>query len=177
MNQSKMTIFRGLATTLFLFSPPFLEVDCFATVEPTSSSTSLVGLRKRTIPNSTTKLCHTGPSSSSSVDDDGGDDGDDAEVNKAGNISNIQSWLTKRLDRTNLLEVRLDATLISCYVLARFLAYDISSGAKENPGWNIDDWVRILSAISSAIILSFCWTLSGLSITRALTTTWRKKKP
>ena len=84
---------------------------------------------------------------------------------------NWEGWLEDRLLEVDVLEIRLDATLLACYVLARFLNYDISTGAKAIPGWNLEDWVRIWSAISSAILLSGFWTLNGVFVTQTLVQT------
>lgn len=82
-------------------------------------------------------------------------------------IPDIQEWMTQRFEMADWLEIRLEATLVSCYVLSRFLWYDIATGAKSIPGWELQDWVRILSTISSAILLSACWTGSGLLVTQS----------
>jgi len=71
-------------------------------------------------------------------------------------------FLTKCVERADPVEVRMDATLASCFVFCRFLVYDIASGAKAVPGWELKDWIAILGAISSAALLSICWSGVGL---------------
>lgn len=72
-----------------------------------------------------------------------------------------------RLDGADWAEVRSDATLAACYVLARFLVYDVGTGPKQVPGWELDDWVRIVSTLSSAAVLAACWTVCGLLVTQS----------
>jgi hypothetical protein len=59
-------------------------------------------------------------------------------------------------------EIRLDATLASCYILCRFLIYDITTGVKDVPGWQIQDWIDLANVASSCIVLSSLWTVVGL---------------
>lgn len=67
-----------------------------------------------------------------------------------------------RWEAADKLEVRLDATVVSCHTLARFLSYDMTLPPKEVPGFEIADIVMILDTITSAVILSIFWTLAGL---------------
>lgn len=59
-------------------------------------------------------------------------------------------------------EIRLDATLASCYILCRFFIYDITTGVKDVPGWQIQDWIDLANVASSCIVLSSLWTVVGL---------------
>ena len=61
------------------------------------------------------------------------------------------------------LEIRLDTTLASCYALCRFLIYDITTGAKDVPGWQLSDFIMLGGAFSSCIVLSIVWTIAGIS--------------
>lgn len=79
----------------------------------------------------------------------------------------VVAWLTERLARADWWEVRSDATLVACYVLARFLMYDVATGVKSMPGWELDDWIRILSTMSSAVVLAGWWTVTGLVVTQS----------
>ena len=65
------------------------------------------------------------------------------------------------LSEIDPLEIRLDATLLAIYVLCRFLFYDVSTGAKDTPGWELHDVIMILQTFSSVIALSGVWTLVG----------------
>lgn len=76
-----------------------------------------------------------------------------------------KSFLTDRIQNADPLEIRLDATLASIYVLCRFLIYDITTGAKDHPGWEFKDVLWLLQTSSSAILLAALWTGAGL-ITR-----------
>ena len=75
------------------------------------------------------------------------------------------SFLTDRIQNADPLEIRLDATLASIYVLCRFLIFDITTGAKDHPGWEFKDVLWLLQTSSSAILLAALWTGAGL-ITR-----------
>jgi hypothetical protein len=79
------------------------------------------------------------------------DDGDENE-----------DWmLSQKIENANPLEIRLDATLASCYGLCRFLIFDITTGAKDVPGWQMSDFIMLGGAFSSCIILSLIWVLIG----------------
>ena len=64
----------------------------------------------------------------------------------------------------NILEVRLDATLASCYGLCRFLILDITTGAKDVPGWQLSDFIMLGGAFSSCIVLASIWCLIGIAL-------------
>jgi len=70
--------------------------------------------------------------------------------------------LARRLDKADKMEMRNDATLVACYVLCRFLVYDISSGAKIAPGWEIQDWIWLTGTFSSATVLVVYYVIAGL---------------
>ena len=80
-------------------------------------------------------------------------------------FQHLMALLQTRWNQASFLEIRLDATLLACYVLSRFLVYDIANSTKTTPGWVLQDWIYISSAFSSAILLSFFWTLSGVLVT------------
>mmetsp|Transcript_3775 Transcript_3775/g.6520 ORF Transcript_3775/g.6520 Transcript_3775/m.6520 type:complete len:260 (-) Transcript_3775:62-841(-) len=66
------------------------------------------------------------------------------------------------LEQVDPLEIRLDATLLAIYVLCRFLFYDVTTGVKQTPGWELHDAIMLLQTLSSAIVLSALWTLVGV---------------
>ena len=77
-------------------------------------------------------------------------------------------------------EIRLDATVVACHSLARFLVYDTSLPAKEVPGMEVSNVIMVLDTFSSAVVLAFLWTVAGLMVrlfedpsngTRLVTTT------
>jgi hypothetical protein len=70
--------------------------------------------------------------------------------------------ITRRIDKADKMEMRNDATLVACYVLCRFLVYDISSGAKIAPGWEIQDWIWLTGTFSSATVLVVYYVIAGL---------------
>lgn len=70
--------------------------------------------------------------------------------------------LARRLERADTMEMRNDATLVACYVLCRFLVYDITSGAKIEPGWQIQDWIWLTGTFSSATVLVVYYVIAGL---------------
>ena len=71
-------------------------------------------------------------------------------------------WISKRLDRASITEIRRDAFLVSCYVLCRFFIYDICAGIKSVPGWELQDVVYLTGTCSSAVVLVTYWTIAGL---------------
>ena len=75
---------------------------------------------------------------------------------------NTDNWLSKRLDKADVIEIRNDATLVACYVLCRFFIYDISTGTKISPGFEIQDFIWLTGTFSSATVLVMYWTLAGL---------------
>ena len=83
---------------------------------------------------------------------DGSDDSDDSN----------DEMIPDVIQNANLLEIRLDATLASCYGLCRFLIYDITTGAKDVPGWQLSDLIMLGGAFSSCIILSLIWSVVGI---------------
>ena len=78
---------------------------------------------------------------------------------KEGDTTNKISSILEQVDP---LEIRLDATLLAIYVLCRFLFYDITTGVKQSPGWELHDVIMLLQTLSSAIVLSGLWTLVGV---------------
>ena len=76
----------------------------------------------------------------------------------------LSSLLSNQVQNINLLEVRLDATLASCYSLCRFLIFDITTGAKDVPGWQLSDFIMLGGAFSSCIVLACLWSLVGIAI-------------
>lgn len=83
---------------------------------------------------------------------------DDNENDGSTNNNEIASILEK----VDPLEIRLDATLLAIFVLCRFLVYDVTTGVKQTPGWELHDVIMILQTFSSAIVLSGLWTLVGV---------------
>ena len=73
-----------------------------------------------------------------------------------------ESYIKKISSNINYLEIRLDATLAACFGLCRFLIYDITTGAKEVPGWQMSDFIMLGGAFSSCIVLSGTWSLFGV---------------
>lgn len=71
-------------------------------------------------------------------------------------------FFSDRIGLADLTEIRLDATLASCYVLCRFLLFDLTTGKKEIPGWELHDVTMLLQTCSSAILLSILWTTAGI---------------
>jgi len=72
--------------------------------------------------------------------------------------------LSNWIQDVNLLEVRLDATLASCYGLCRFLIFDITTGAKDVPGWQLSDFIMLGGVFSSCIVLASLWSLVGIAL-------------
>ena len=70
--------------------------------------------------------------------------------------------LSRRFERADKTLIRDEATLVACYVLCRFLVYDISSGAKIEPGWEIQDFIWLTGTFSSATVLVIYYTVAGL---------------
>jgi len=87
------------------------------------------------------------------------DDNDDR--NESSNLFDLD-LLARRLERADTMEMRNDATLVACYVLCRFLVYDITSGAKIEPGWEIQDWIWLTGTFSSATVLVVYYVIAGL---------------
>ncbi|KAG7372461.1 hypothetical protein IV203_018604 [Nitzschia inconspicua] len=73
-----------------------------------------------------------------------------------------QSWLQRRLQKADWMEIRRDAVLVTCFVLSRFLVYDILTSTKVTPGWVIQDAVWLTGTFSSATVLVIYWTMAGL---------------
>ena len=70
--------------------------------------------------------------------------------------------LARRLEKADTIEMRNDATLVACYVLCRFLVWDITSGAKIEPGWEVQDWIWLTGTFSSATVLVVYYVVAGL---------------
>lgn len=76
----------------------------------------------------------------------------------------LSSILSDRIHNIDVLEVRLDATLASCYGLCRFLIFDLTTGAKDVPGWQLNDFIMLGGAFSSCISLACLWSVVGIAI-------------
>lgn len=72
------------------------------------------------------------------------------------------NWIMQRLQRADVLEIRRDAVLVACFVLSRFLVYDILTSVKVTPGWQVQDVVWLTGTFSSAVVLVTYWTIAGL---------------
>lgn len=82
--------------------------------------------------------------------------------NSNNNDNEEPNWIAKRLERASLREIRRDAVLIACFVLCRFFIYDIETGIKTVPGWELQDVVYLTGTVSSAVVLVTYWTIAGL---------------
>lgn len=71
-------------------------------------------------------------------------------------------WMDERIEKADSLEIRLDATLVLCYVLSRFLAVDLSTPPKAVPGFQVEDVILLLNTFSSASLLVGLWVIIGL---------------
>ena len=65
---------------------------------------------------------------------------------------------------STLLEMRLDATLLSIYTLCRYLIYDLTTGIKQVPGWQLQDWIGLAQVTSSCIVGSLIWISVGYTM-------------
>lgn len=90
-------------------------------------------------------------------------DHDAHDDDKKTNPLTKQFWFA-RWEAADILEIRLDATLVTCHVLARFLCYDLTLPAKDVPGLNVADVVALLHTFSSAALLCLLWTAAGLIV-------------
>ncbi|KAG7343298.1 hypothetical protein IV203_021243 [Nitzschia inconspicua] len=84
------------------------------------------------------------------------------ETEKRQQQEETQSWLQRRLQKADWMEIRRDAVLVTCFVLSRFLVYDILTSTKVTPGWVIQDVVWLTGTFSSATVLVIYWTMAGL---------------
>ena len=74
-----------------------------------------------------------------------------------------KNLLSRRFERADKIEMRNDASLVACYVLCRFLIYDITAaGAKVSPGWEIQDFIWLTGTFSSATVLVVYYIIAGL---------------
>jgi hypothetical protein len=84
--------------------------------------------------------------------------------NSSNNIDTEETqWLlTERFQKADLLEIRRDAILVSCFVLSRFLVYDVLTSTKVTPGWVVQDFIWLSGTFSSAVVLIMYWSIAGL---------------
>ena len=75
---------------------------------------------------------------------------------------NGPNFFVRRVEKADLIEIRNDATLCACYVLCRFFFYDLQSGAKVAPGWEIQDLIWLTGTCSSAVVLIVYYVVAGL---------------
>jgi hypothetical protein len=79
------------------------------------------------------------------------------------NNDDDEEWiLAKRFQNADVLEIRRDAVLVTCFVLGRFLVYDIFTSAKVTPGWEVQDIIWLTGTFSSSVVLVVYWTIAGL---------------
>jgi len=86
---------------------------------------------------------------------------DNNDNNEPKHPPRLVQFVTNRMGAADFLEIRLDATLASIYVLSRFLVYDVTTGIKKVPGYELQDVIMLLDTFSSAIVLSILWTVAG----------------
>ncbi len=94
-----------------------------------------------------------------------GNDNDDDKSKKHQDIlwdAILKKFSENNTNMINSMEIRLDATLASCYGLCRFLIFDVSTGAKDMPGWQLTDFIMLGGAFSSCIVLSLLWSVVGI---------------
>ena len=104
-------------------------------------------------------------------DDDDKDDPNITNVNnKPIGKEEEEFFLVQRFQKADFLEIRRDAVLVTCFVLSRFLVYDILTSTKATPGWVIQDVVWLTGTFSSAVVLVVYWTIAGL-LSRTFETT------
>lgn len=87
--------------------------------------------------------------------------GDD-DNNNNDNKEDTKNWIMTRLEQADLVEVRRDLILTTCFVLGRYFVYDITTGRKIVPGFDIQDLLWLSGTLSSATLLGICWTVAGL---------------
>lgn len=115
------------------------------------------------LPSLTTPVAHkSGNRFSSLYQSQHDDDVGEADNKSQSSPEQRTSFLTDRIQNADPLEIRLDATLASIYVLCRFLIFDVTTGAKDHPGWEFKDVLWLLQTSSSAILLATLWTGAGL---------------
>jgi len=153
-------LLRQVATLLLLhilqtLSNNSSSIHLVASFSPTRSgaTTSSIKRHQRLFPPINTKSLskYHHPQLKIQIDDDNEND-----------VSTKNNKIASILEQVDPLEIRLDATLLSIYVLCRFLFYDVTTGVKQTPGWELHDVIMILQTFSSAIVLSGLWTLVGV---------------
>lgn len=78
------------------------------------------------------------------------------------NNNNGEYDLIRLFERADKVEIRNDACLVACYVLGRFLVYDITTSTKTIPGWVMQDFVWLSGTFASATVLVIMYTIAGL---------------
>lgn len=86
------------------------------------------------------------------------------DVDRRIDSSKEENTLGALLKNTDLLEVRLDATLCAIFVMGRFLLYDMTLPPKQVPGLETTDVVAVLDTFSSAGALAILWSISGIGV-------------
>ena len=135
--------FTTLSTQTRLHSPPATR----EAAEPMRQSPSVLGL-----------------SNSNNNSNNNNNKNNNSNNNNKNNGSNPfdLDLLARRFERADKREIRNDATLVACYVLCRFLIYDVTSGTKIQPGWEIQDWIWLTGTFSSATVLVVYYVIAGL---------------
>ena len=87
---------------------------------------------------------------------------DDYSLDEEDILWEWKSFWKSRWDAANTLEIRLDATVLACFVLSRFLIHDMSLPPKQVPGFEVQDIIMLLHTFSSAAVLAIFWTMVGL---------------
>ena len=93
--------------------------------------------------------------------DDDNNNNDNKEDYTDDNYS-TKNWIMTRLEQADLVEVRRDLMLTTCFVLGRYFVYDITTGIKIVPGFDIQDLLWLSGTLSSATLLGIYWTVAGL---------------
>jgi hypothetical protein len=95
---------------------------------------------------------------------------DDDDNDTDDNNGNNDDWIASRLRRADFEEIQRDIILCVCFVLGRYLIYDISTGAKVVAGFDTQDIIWLTGTLSSSALLGIYWTMAGLFLTRLFET-------
>jgi len=139
---------------------PVTSRSWFKSITPISTSDDDASLKRiRRLPYDETLLLFSNRRNDNTNGDGNGDDDDDNDDN----LLNINlDWISKRINRADIIIIRNDAFIITFYVLCRFLIYNITTGTKIAPGFDIQDAIWLSGTLSSATVLVTYWTVAGL---------------
>ena len=172
---------RYLGVHAFVAAPAIISRPCFAPaikgkknnniiLSPSLSSLSSASSRAAAPANGKRLVQFASNKNDDCENEDIKGNNNNSRSNEGDESNPLERWITSRIQRANLSSIRRDVILTSCFVLGRYFVYDVLTGQKITPGFDVQDLVYLSGTLSSAALLGVYWTAAGLFLTRLFET-------